>query len=241
MKKSTRFYLAAIIGTIALFALFFLFSSFFHVREVIIGGNQLISDEEIHMRLNIGENTHLLLYNARNARRRIMLNNYVGDVRIERAMPGRLYVNVVERRLTAYVEHMPGSFLFLDDTGRVLEIRNFFTEPLPVLIGLQFTRFQIGEVLEVPDPAAFNVIVQYTQLLYHYGLINQVSHINVADASSIRILIHNIEFDVGGVTNADEKVRVIVQVLETMPNVGLIPGFMNLREIRPQYSFEILQ
>jgi cell division septal protein FtsQ len=175
-----------------------------------------------------------------------MQNVYISDVEFERVTPGRLYVTVTERRLTAYIfiEHT-GSFLFLDEYGRVLEIRTFFDEPFPVLEGLHFTRFQLGEILDVPDTAAFNVIVQYAQLLNHHGLIHYVSHINVSDASNIRIRIYNIEFNVGGVTNADEKVRTIVAMLESMREEGLypelLPGFVDMSDTAPEYFFTILQ
>ncbi|MCL1878154.1 MAG: FtsQ-type POTRA domain-containing protein, partial [Defluviitaleaceae bacterium] len=114
-----------------------------------IEGNYRVTDDEIRTRLGIRDNTHILLFNARAARTEILQNMYVDDVHIERVLPGRVVVSISERRLTAYVEHMPGSFLFLDDYGRVLEVRTYFFEPLPVLEGLYFTRFRLGEVLEV--------------------------------------------------------------------------------------------
>jgi len=234
-----RFILAISICSVTLVILIFMLSPFFRINTVVIHGNLRVTDDEINRILNIGDNTHLLLFNTRTARKKIIENTYVNDVTFERVLPGYLYVNVKERRLTAYFEHSLGSFLFLDDYGRVLEVRTFFTEPLPILDGLHFTRFQVGEVLEVPDSAAFNVIVQYAQLLNQYNLINQVTRINVSDSANIKIRVKNKEFNVGGVSNADEKVRTIIAVLNAMPNSDLIPGFMDLREVRGEYFFEI--
>lgn len=239
-SRKMRFLLAGVVGSVALGALFLMLLPLFHVRHVQVSGNFRIGHEEISRRIGVDESTNLLLFNTRAARTRIMENIYVGDVKFERVFPNRLYVTITERRLTAYLEHMPGSFLFLDDYGRVLEVRTYFMEPLPVLEGLQFDRFQLGEILEVPDTAAFNIIVQYAQRLNHHGLIERVSHINVSDASNIRIRINNIEFNVGGSYDEDEKVRTIAAVLEAMPNAELIPGFMDLREIRQEYFFKIL-
>ncbi|MCL2356823.1 MAG: FtsQ-type POTRA domain-containing protein [Defluviitaleaceae bacterium] len=236
----TRFFLAGIVAAPTLLALIILFSPYFHINHVAVDGIYRVSREEILTRLDITDNTHILLFNARSAQSSILQNQYIGYVRIERVLPGRINVTISERRLTAYFEHMPGSFLFLDDYGRVLEINTYFFEPLPVLVGLDFTRFQLGEILEVPDAAAFGVVVQYAQLLNQYNITHRVSHINVADSANIRILIDNIEFNVGGVTHADEKVRTIIQILETHPGVGLVPGFVDLREIRRDYIFQIL-
>ena len=237
----TRFFLAGIIATPTLLTLIFLFSPYFHIESVVIEGNYRVTDDEIRTRLGIRDNTHILLFNARAARTEILQNMYVDDVHIERVLPGRVVVSISERRLTAYVEHMPGSFLFLDDYGRVLEVRTYFFEPLPVLEGLYFTRFRLGEVLEVPDAASFNVIVQYAQLLNQHGLIDRISRINVADSANIRIVVENIEFNVGGVSQADEKVRTIIEVLAAHPGVGIVPGFVDLREPGRDIIFEILQ
>ena len=241
LRVRTRFYLAISVTIIVVFILFFLFSPFFHIQYIEVIGNSRITQQEIIERLDIGENAHLLLFNAKEARKRIMENIYIADVEIERVLPGRMYVTITERRLTAYYEHIPGSFLYLDDRGRVLEMKTYFTEPLPVLEGLHFTRFALGEILEVDDTAAFNVIVQYAQLLNQHDLIDQISYINISDAANIRIVAHRIEFNVGGVSDADEKVRSIAAILEAMPNLGLIPGFVDMREIKPEYVLVLLQ
>jgi len=238
--RKTRFLLVATLSAITFVLLILLFSPYFTISEIYISGNSRVSQDEIRARLEVREGSHLLLFNTRTAGRRVSENTYVSDVEFERILPGRLRVVVNERRLTAYVEQT-GSFLYLDDYGRVLEVRDYMNDSLPLLEGLQFTRFQLGEVLEVPDPAAFGVIVQYAQLLNQHELIDLVSHINVSDAANIRINIHNIEFNVGGISDADYKIRFIASILQNMPNVGLIPGFVDLRERHSDIVFEMLQ
>jgi len=238
--RKTRFLLVAMLSTTTFVLLILLFSPYFNISEIYIHGNSRVSQEEIRTRLEISEGSHLLLFNVRAARRRITENTYIGDVQFERVLPGRLHVTVTERRLTAFVEHT-GGFLFLDDFGRVIDVRDYITDSLPMLEGLHFTRFQLGEILEVPDPAAFSVIVQYAQLLNHHNLIDRVSHSNVSDAANIRINIEKMAFNVGGISDADAKIRTIVQILQEFPNAGLIPGIMDLRELQTDYVFEMLQ
>jgi cell division septal protein FtsQ len=238
--RKTRFLLVVTLCTTVFVVMIFMFSPFFHINEVVIVGNSRVAEDEIYARLGLERSTHLLLFRTREAEARILENIYVSEVDFERILPGRLHVRVSERRLTAYVEHT-GGFLFLDDTGRVLDVRAYKTEPLPVLVGLQFTGFRLGEVLEVPDPAAFSAVVQYTQLLNLHGLIDRVSHINVSDPANIRINIEGMYISVGGLSDADWKIRWIAAVLEEKPNVGLIPGFWDLRDPRQDQFFEILQ
>ncbi|MCL1863527.1 MAG: FtsQ-type POTRA domain-containing protein [Defluviitaleaceae bacterium] len=239
--RKIRFISAAIICAITLAALIFLFSPYFHISTIVIEGNMRVSREEVLTRLETTSTTHLLFFNTGTARGRLAQNMYISDVTFERVLPDRLYVYISERRLTAYVEHIPGSFLFLDDHGRVLEIRSSTSDPLPILEGLEFTRFQLGEILEVPDATAFNIIVQYAQLINHHNLAPRVSHINVADPTNIRIIIDaNKEFNVGNsLIGADERIRWIVAAVNEIPPD--IPGFMDLRYLRDQHSFELLQ
>ena len=243
MAYSQKFRVALVAGIITLAVLLFLVSPFFGIREVIVTGNSKISQADILTRLDVGNQSNLLFLNTNAARRRIMENLYIGDVDFEKVLPDRLYVTVQERRLTAYIEHMPGSFLLLDDFGRVLEVRSYeyLDEPLPILEGVQFTRFRLGEVLEVPDAASFGVVVQYAQLLNQHELINRVSHMNVSDPTNIRIIIGYKEFNVGDVMGADEKIRTIVAILNELPNAEKMRGFANIRQNQSEHFFEILQ
>jgi hypothetical protein len=218
----------------------FLVSPYFGAREIIITGNTAVASAEIHERLEMTLGVNILLFNTAAARRRIMENLYIDSVGFSRTLPGRVYVNVRERRVIGYIEHSPGSFLFVDETGRVLEVRSNFTEPLPVVTGLPVTSFQLGERLEVPVPAVFSTVAQYAMALQWHGLATFVTHIDVSDPLNVRILFPNIEFNVGDAHNADEKVRVMTEILLSLPNVASYRGFMDLREITDRFFFTIL-
>ena len=239
--RGKKFKAAIVVGTFVLLIILVLISPFFFVQEIIVIGNVRVSQADILNRLDLSNTSNILMFNTRYARRRIMGNLYIGEVIFRRDLPGRLYVTVRERRPSAYVEHMPGSFLVLDDFGRVLEIRQSFSEPLPLLEGLRFTSWQLGEILEVPNATDFSAIVHYTQLLVTHDLIHRITHINVADPSNIRILVNYMEFHVGCAADADYKVRTIVAMLEQSPYAGNIRGFVDMRERRAEYFFVLLQ
>ncbi|MCL2571022.1 MAG: FtsQ-type POTRA domain-containing protein [Defluviitaleaceae bacterium] len=238
--QSRKFKVAMIICALAFIGVIILFSPFFYLEEVIIRGYNTVSRQEIEERLEITGTTNLLFFNLGSARRRLTENLYIANVEFTRRLPGTLYVEVQERRLAAYVEHTPGMFLFLDEFGRVLEVRSFTTQPLPVIEGLNFNHFALGEVLQVPDTTAFNIMTQYAQLIYRHGLVSRVTHINVSDTANTRILVGYIEFNVGGIDDAELKVRTIAGMLSEMPEAEFARGFVDLRENRPEIFFEIL-
>jgi len=240
--KGWKFKAALIIGGIMLAAVVFLVSPLFHVEEVIVLGNSRVNDTDILNRLNITNTTNILLLDTTAARRRIMSNLFVSDVDFRRDLPRRLYVTVHERRPSAYVQHAPGTFLVLDDFGRVLEIRSQKREALPLLQGLQFNRVQLGEILEAANETDFVAVVQYTQLLTVHELIHRITHIDVSDPANIRILVDYTEFHMGsGVADADMKVRTIVAVLEQKPDMNLRRGIFRMKTINSDFFFEMLQ
>ena len=218
-----------------------LVSPAFQVREVFVHGNSRVNEADILTRLNISRTNNILLLNTDAARERVMGNLLIGDVTFRRDLPGHLHVTVHERRPSAYVQHT-GNFLVLDEFGRVIEIRPQIREALPLLEGLQFTRVQLGEVLEVENETDFVTVVQYTQLLTFHNLIHRIDHINVSDPTNIRILVDYTEFHMGsGVADADMKVRTIVAVLDQRPDPNIRRGIFRMKTINSDFFFELIQ
>ena len=238
--RSRKFKITVFVCILAFVAVVFMFSPFFYMQEIVISGYNTVSRAELTERIGADLTTNLLFFNTRNARRRVLENLYIADVSFRRDLPGRLYVHVRERRLAAYVEHTPGSFLFIDEQGRVLEVRSFTSQSLPIVEGLNFTRFTLGEILEVADSTAFNIVTQYAQLIYRHGLVCRVSHIDVSDTANTRILVGRVEFNVGGLRDAEMKVRIIAGILDEMPEAEHARGFVDLRDTGGEFIFEIL-
>ena len=231
---------AAGVFIIALLVLVFLASPMFHISRVTIDGNISTPDEEIIGRLRIHDTTNLVFFSTSAARDRLMENLFIGNVTFRRQLPNVLHVEIYERRLMGYVEHM-GFYLYLDDFGRVLDIRSYMLDPRPLLTGLNIRSFQLGEPIDVPDTVALHAVVHYSLLLYYHELIDRVTHMDVSDTNNIRILVNYWEFNVGGVIGADEKLRVMIAMLEAMPDYDMMRGRTDLRELGSHFFFEILQ
>ena len=238
---NSRIYKIAItLGITSFLVVIFMFSPLFYLQEVIISGNNAVDAIEIRERLEVGNTTNLLLFRANDAASRLLENLYISEVSFTRRMPGRLYVHVRERRLAAYIEHMPGSFLYIDENGRVLEVRPFTSGTLPMVTGLNFSSFTLGEILYVPDHTAFSIVTHYAQFIYRHGLSDRVSYIDVSDTLNTRILIGYVEFNVGGLRDAEEKIGIINGIMNEMPEADRARGFVDLRDISGEFFFEIL-
>ncbi|MDR1665301.1 MAG: FtsQ-type POTRA domain-containing protein [Clostridiales bacterium] len=238
MRK--RYVLAFIAGALALAAVLFLFSPFFFIEEIVVDGNVNFTKEEIINRSGIVSSSNLFLLNTSEVRDSIMENLYIEDVAFKKEFPNKITLHVTERHLSGYVEYMQGKYLYIDENGRVLEIKTYFTEKLPIVSGLKFESARLGEVLEVDDANAFKVMVRYARLLSKYELADNVSRIDISDSDNTRIMLYHIEFNVGGDRDADEKIRTMKEIEANLPNVSIINGFIDLSVIRSQYICEIL-
>jgi len=235
-----KFKVAIGVCAVVLGVVLFFISPFFGATEIVIIGYTNVTRAELEDRLDFVLGDNVLLFNTSAARARIMENLYIDNVSFVRELPGRITVTVRERRLVAYIEHSPGSFLYIDDMGRVLEVRTFFTEPLPVVTGLAFNSFQLGEVLDVPNRAAFHIVAQYASALQRYGLGGMVTHIDVSDMHNTRIQFPNLVFNVGDAHNADEKVRHMAAIVAALPDSPSYRGIIDLREITGQFILSII-
>jgi PAS domain-containing protein len=239
MRRKIKFILLLIISGLALGAVTFMFSPFFHITDITVLGTETISHNHILERA-MADGENIFLFNTRQAQERILGNLYIDSVQFDKDLPRSLTVTIRERRLSAYVEYMQGMFLYIDEVGRVLEVNPFFTKQCPVVTGLRFNRFNLGEILEVEDQAVFRHVVQYAQLIYQYNLADWISHLDVSDRFNIKIMVNHVEFNVGDGRNGEEKIRNIIAMMEVMPNPETIRGFVDMREVQDQYVFKIL-
>ena len=231
----------AIIISAGLFSgMLFMLSPFFNFTEITVSGNAQIDCAEILSRARLDSPTNFFLFNQHQARQGVMENHFIDQVGFRRIFPNGLEVTVRERFLSGYIEYLEGMFLYIDENGRVLEVRSYMKEELPIITGLRFSHMQIGETLEVHNPAAFSTVVTFARLLNRHELTGHISQIDVSDPSNTRLRIYNIEVYLGDTRHAHEKISTLREIANEWPMLQNARGFLDLREPGPQYIFRIL-
>ena len=143
----------------------------------------------------------------------------------------------IDEYLNSFIEYLDSTFLYIDENGRVLEVRSYMSEELPVITGLRFSRLHLGEILEVDNPEAFAAVVTYAQLLNRHGLVDIVTQLDVSNPINTRLRIFNIEVYLGDIQNANEKILTLKAIVDVWPSVQYAPGFLDLREPGSEYIF----
>jgi cell division septal protein FtsQ len=188
----------------------------FRVREISVEGNENVSAEEITEVLDGGVNSNILAFNTRKSKENILNTyHYVKSVEIKKVIPSTLVVTVQEYKLRAYVPYM-GSYLCIDDEGRVLDVQKNNEKKLPVVDGLNFSEFALGETLQTDNPGSFSTVVQLSKLFEKYELAESINKVDVSDITDIHLYAGKVDIEFGDFTDANEKIVRIVEILKQL-------------------------
>lgn len=227
-------------GCAVLLTALFMFSPFFHFTDISVEGNFQIETDEILYRAGLDAETNFFLFNTRRARRYIKENHFIEHVQFVRTFPDTIEILVQERFLSGFIEYLEGTFLYIDENGRLLQVRSYARQDLPRITGLQPAQVHLGQQLEVDDPAAFTTVMIYAKLLNRHGLMDIISHIDISDTENIRIRLYNIEVYLGNTDNAHEKILTLREIVNEWPVVSNARGFLDLREPGTEFIFRNL-
>lgn len=188
-------------------------------NNVIINGLENVSKEEILKLIDLQENNKLIIFSTNKAKKTILKkNHYIEDVSIKvNYLKSELEITVKERTLSGYVEDK-GNYLYIDDNGIVVDIKTFYKKNLPILVGLKFDKFVLGERLKVKNELSFETLVNLNKKLNKYNMESEVLRVNVEDLNDILIFVGNVIVKLGDSNNLDEKIVFLKGILPNIPN-----------------------
>jgi len=190
-------------------------SPLFNVTKVIVEGNKRVSGESIQRGLGLGSpsSVNVFLFERRGALERLN-NPYIESISIDKAYFSReITVTVVERRLIGFVEFAHGQYLYIDESGLVLEAATSFSERLPIIVGLDLPGFTVGAPLEVTNEHALRDLQEISRFLSRHEIESDVIRVDVNDSSNIRLFINNLVVSFGDTTDGDRKMQMLIQIL----------------------------
>lgn len=230
-----RLFFVIFVGIVAL-ALWLTFFTLpvFNIKTIDINGNENLSKEQIESMLNTNVGNNIFAFNKTKALKNIMSNNYVEDVSIHRKLPSTITVDIKEYKLRAYVPYM-GSYLYINDYGRILDTQKTFKKQLPVVEGLKFSQFTLGEVLQVDNPSAFDTVVQLSKLFEKDQLLNVIVRVDVSDENDIHFYVGKIDVEFGSFEDANKKLLTLNEVLKQLDTSYV--GVLNLTGGNPTCTY----
>jgi len=232
MMRKILILLLTVLGVIG-----FLASPIMNVRYVNVYGNDVLSTSTI---LNtIPEPNHIISYSSRRAEESLINSlPHVYRARISRNLFSReLTIEIVERKVIAYVLFSEEQYLHIDIEGRVLATSTYTSPNLPIVSGLYFTSFGLDEHLEICDESLY-VLAKFATYLTAYNVTGV--RVDAEDINNLRLYYGNIVVNLGNQTDLDTKIRAFIAALPYVSQFRNIGGTLHIDDINGQWRFELL-
>lgn len=227
---------AFIVLTIVLLLLLLLITSpLFDVTEVTVTGANQLSVAEVKKMAELDSKKNIFLVNSFVIEKTLTDNPYVKSVKISKIFPREVHISIVERKVRGFVLTKVGAFLHVDEEGMVMNVTTSINDNLPIISGLDFLDFSVGNKLNVSNPKSFEVVVQLTRIFEKYDM-TDILKLDVTDVKDIHIYVNGIDVVVGSVENADEKIQNAKYILETIPKEDT--GVLNVSDITMDPVFQ---
>ncbi len=118
----------------------------FRIRNIEVTGNDLLSAQEIMKLAEVGKEKKIWDVDLGLSRSRILGNQFIEDVRIERDFPAGLTIRIQEKAPVA-VLNADGRLFSIDRNGLILPSKPGRLYDLPVLSGIAGRQIKVGSIL----------------------------------------------------------------------------------------------
>ena len=230
-----RYVLAGVLGVLSVAGL--LFSPLFSAKEVLLEGCEHYTTSEITQQIGFQTGDNIIFYNTSKAERLLEEDPYIAEAKLSRRLPDKLVISITERKVRGYVPYM-GSYLYIDEEGRVLDTQEAYFDSLPEVKGLQFSYFKLGEVLPVENEEALLAVLQMSQMMKKYELLDVVVEMDVSDPKDIYLNANQVSIHIGQMSDGDQKIRIMAEIMKTIPEGDR--GTLDLSDLNKPIVFKYL-
>lgn len=205
-----------------------LLSPIFALKNIAAEGASHYSTAELCEKIGLSKGDNILFFGRGRAAKTLEEDPYIADARLSLRLPDTIVIEVKERKVRGYVPYM-GAYLYIDEGGRVLDVQEACREALPMVKGLAFGNFTLGEVIPVENPEALDVVLYISQLMEKYELLDLVVEIDVSNPKSVYAYVNQVQIILGDMENGDTKIRYMAEVMKTIPKEDR--GTLDLSEL----------
>jgi len=199
-----------VVGILLVIVLFIFFG--LKIDTVKIEGTQAYSEEEIRQAVFTRKfSDNELFFEVYRKIYGINKLPLIEDIEVTYENMHTVTLHVYDKAISGCIRYM-GQYVYFDKDGFVLQSTDQKKEGVPVVTGIQFGTFTVGEVFHVRDHGLFAAIMNLSQLISHYGI--EVSRIHVTDGA-VALYSGDILVMLGKKEMYDDEMSALSSVLET--------------------------
>lgn len=213
-----EWYKKLVIGLAVLIALLLFLFFGFKIDTVKVEGTQMYSEQEIEKSVFTRRfSDNMLFFTIYNKIFGINKLPFVEDIEVSYDNMHTVTLHVYDKAISGCIRYM-GQYVYFDKDGIVLQSMKEKREGVPVVTGIQFGTFTMGEAFNVKDSSLFDTIMNLSQLIAHYDI--EISQIHVAD-ESVTLYSGDVLVILGKKEMYDEEISALSSVLETAKRENL--------------------
>ncbi len=215
---------------------------FFKVTDIQVTGCQLYTVEQVAgaCGISLGDNLLLIRKPAAAARLKILLP-YIENVRIGRALPGTVTIEVSESGAAFSVEAEDGTSWLINGSGKVLEEAGVSAADYPKLTGVILKKPEPGLQALTNQTSNLEAAQQLMELLGESDIVPQITEIDVSKTFDIVVWYGNqYEVHLGGTDRLDYKLRYLLSILDQLDSArgGVIDLTLEEKDVAIFREFE---
>ncbi len=224
MKKTFKYILLLLL--IAFIGAFLMTSALFNIKTINVSGNNRVSQQEIIRLSGLSYQENIFRINTKNTMRNIFQSPYVEKIKIRRALPNIVKIDIIEREPMVLVPYV-GSYLYVDQDGIVVEINSSIEGmELPIVNGLKFNTFKLGEEIKVENKLQLTSVVNLIDAMKENEISKDVKEINAENVLNLVLTSKSgVKFNLGDDSDLENKIpmaKAILQDLDSKKQKGTV-------------------
>ncbi|QEK11955.1 FtsQ-type POTRA domain-containing protein [Crassaminicella thermophila] len=236
-KKNAMIFMVMLLLCIVSFIIIFK-TDLFTVKYVEVGGNHIVTKDEIINISGIIFGNHIFKENINSIKSNLYRNPYIKTVQVKRKLPNKIIISVVEREEAAAIPFM-NEFLIIDEDGMVLRSSRSNTsldnENLKIIKGFEFSNFMEGAILEVKDKSKLKKALEVARKINENQIV--ITELDVSDKKDVVVKLTNeLICRIGEGNNLNYSLKVLKKILEDLKQKNIIRGVIDMsHEGYPSY------
>ena len=215
-----------LIGIVSIAVAVFLCYFIFHLDTVKVDGTEYYTDEEIRNAVFVRDfSDNEIMFFIYEKLFGVNTLPFVEEIEAEYHNPRSMTLHVYDKKISGCINYL-GQYVYFDKDGIVLQTIPEQIEGIPVVTGINFGNFTVGQPFQVADDSVFDSIMNVSQQISHYSI--PVDEIKVSDGA-IRLVIASLKVDLGKKKRYDDALADLAGVIEKAQEENIkLKGTINM-------------
>ncbi|MCT4545365.1 MAG: FtsQ-type POTRA domain-containing protein [Vallitalea sp.] len=187
-----------------------------NTNAIIVTGNKTYSKDVIQNIVGINKKTNLFVYKLASKKYDLEEYPYIENIDIKYNSINNVEIIVTEKNIISYIPYM-GRYLCLGSEGDVIDYTDKIQKDIPIVHGLSFDHFIIGDKLFDQNSIIFRSIVQISYKINKFDLKIDYIDFNFNDPKQIVLKIDKISVLIGDINDINRKFELLKGVIEKLP------------------------